>query len=77
MPDHTQYDGLQRLIERRQHQLDERVATAIRSGDFWELIKAELARDYSSLFDGFLAYGTRIDGDYAAGRTEPRSQGKD
>lgn len=56
---------LERAMEQRQRLLRERVSKAIRSGDFWEIIKAEFARDYSSLFDGLVSYGIHIDSDYA------------
>ncbi len=39
-------------MRQRQRLLQERVSEAIRSGRFWEIVKAEYARDYGSLFDG-------------------------
>lgn len=63
---HARYDELQRTIEQHQRVHRERVTSAIRSGNYWEMIKAELARDYSALLDGFLLYGVGVDADFWA-----------
>ena len=64
----SRYGELQREIECRQHQLEEQVAGAIRGGRFWEMLRAEFARDYNSVLDGFLLYGVQVDRSYASDR---------
>lgn len=60
------YDQLFAEMGARRKMLRERVTAAIRSGRFWEIVKAELARDYQSLFDNATAIEPHIDRDFAA-----------
>jgi hypothetical protein len=48
------HTNLLNQIRNRSDQLKSRVVTAQELGTSWDLIKAEAARDYSSLFDNFL-----------------------
>jgi hypothetical protein len=48
-------------IHQRNDALKGKVAEAERKGTTWELVKAELARDYSSLFDNLLQIEARLD----------------
>lgn len=52
-------------IEAHQRALRDRLATAIRSGHEWQIVKAELARDYASLSDNMLAFEQQIEAEYA------------
>lgn len=38
-----------------------KVASAARDGTRWDLVKAEFARDFSSIFDTFLQLEARLD----------------
>ncbi len=48
-------------LRQRQGKLIERVHAAEHTGKSWELAKAELARDFGSLFDDFLALEETLD----------------
>jgi len=48
-------------IRQRNDALKAKVAEAQRKGNTWELVKAEFARDYSSLFDDLLQIEERLD----------------
>ena len=52
-------------IQARQERLNARVSAAIDSGKSWDLIKAELERDYSSLFDNAASFEQKIEADFA------------
>ena len=52
-------------IQARQKRLNDRVSAAIESGKNWDLIKAELERDYSSLFDNVVSFEQQIEADFA------------
>ena len=52
-------------IEARQKHLNARVSAAIDSGDNWDLMKTELERDYSSLFDNVTSFEQQIEADFA------------
>jgi hypothetical protein len=55
------HTNLLNQIRNRSDQLRARVAAAQELGTSWDLIKAEAARDYSSLFDNFLELEERLD----------------
>jgi hypothetical protein len=59
------FEGPANEILARQELLRDRAANAVRSGKGWEIMKAELERDYSSLFDNALSFERRIDEDFA------------
>ena len=59
------FEGPANDILARQEQLRDRAAKAVQSGTEWEIVKAELKRDYSSLFDNALSFEQRIDEDFA------------
>jgi len=59
------FEGSANEILARHEQLRDRAAQAARSGTAWETMKAELTRDYSSLFDNALGFEQRIDEDFA------------
>lgn len=69
LKEHGQFtDEVERVagdIEARQKRLNARVSAAIESGEDWTLIKAELERDYSSLFDNVMAFEQQIEADFA------------
>jgi hypothetical protein len=48
-------------IRQRNDALMKKVAEAEHRSSTWELVKAELARDYSSLLDDLLQFGERLD----------------
>ena len=52
-------------IRARQKHLNARVSAAGESGESWDLIKAELERDYSSLFDNAASFEQQIEADFA------------
>ena len=52
-------------IEARQKRLNARVSAAIESGEDWDLVEAELERDYSSLFDNVASFEQQIEADFA------------
>ena len=52
-------------IDARQKRLNARVSVAIDWGENWDTIKAELERDYSSLFDNVTAFEQQIEADFA------------
>jgi len=52
-------------IEARQKHLNARVSATIDSGENWDRIKAELERDYSSLFDNVASFEQQIEADFA------------
>ena len=54
-------------IRVREQFLRERVADAIRSGKAADIVRAELASDYSALFDNAQEFETRIDREFAKG----------
>jgi uncharacterized coiled-coil DUF342 family protein len=56
-------DSINRIRD-RSDQLRARVVDAQAQGTSWDLIKAEAARDYSSLFDDFSALEERIDAEF-------------
>jgi hypothetical protein len=58
-------------MEERERLMRNRVADAIREGHFWAIVRAELARDYSSLFDNIWRLERQIDRSYAANCREP------
>lgn len=60
------YSGLRGEIEERRRLLRERVSEAIRVGKFWDIVAAELRRDYSALFEDVLGFERRIDLEFAA-----------
>ena len=51
-------------LEEKQRMRLNRVLAAIDDGNFWSMVKAELARDYESLFDNFLSFEEHVDSDY-------------
>jgi hypothetical protein len=48
-------------INRRYDELQKRVESAASNGSVWELIRAQLVRDYSRLFDDFLRFEEHLD----------------
>lgn len=52
-------------IQARQKRLNDRVSAAIDSGKSWDLIKAELERDYGSLSDNVKTFEQQIEADFA------------
>ncbi len=58
------YRRLTAEIEERQRAQLNSVLVAVREGTFWDIVKAELARDYSSLFDAFLWFEKHVDTDF-------------
>ena len=52
-------------IQARQTHLNARVSAAIDSGESWDVIKTELERDYSSLFDNVTHFEQQIEADFA------------
>lgn len=69
LKDHGRFsDEFERVagdIQARQKHLNARVSAAIASGANWELMKAELERDYSSLFDNVTSFEQQIEADFA------------
>lgn len=68
------YSTLNNEIEERQRLLRNRVTDAIRTGKFWDIVLAELRRDYSSLFDNILGFERTVDLEFglnASARTTP------
>jgi hypothetical protein len=59
-----------REIRSRRQQQRDRVAEAIRSGSEWNILRAELVRDYNSLSDNVLRFEQRIDEQYARNEKE-------
>jgi len=53
--------ALANQIERRHGELRQRVAEEQRKGTAWDLIKAELTRDYSAIYDDLLTLEERLD----------------
>lgn len=51
-------------LEDRQRTRLNRVLAAIDEGHFWTIVKAELARDYHSLFDTFLRFEKDVDSNF-------------
>ncbi len=69
LKEHGQFtDDFERVasdIDERQKRLNARVFAAIKSGTSWELIRAELERDHSSLLDYVASFEQQIDADFA------------
>lgn len=61
LPAHKELANQLRL---RSDRLQARVVDAEQQGTSWDLIKAEAVRDYSSLFDDFLALEERLDAEF-------------
>ena len=58
------YSRVTAEIEKRQAARFARVLDAIHSGRLWDIVRAELARDYASLFDNFLSFEKNVDTDF-------------
>jgi hypothetical protein len=54
-------------INRRYDELQKRVESAASNGSVWELIRAQLVRDYSRLFDDFLRFEEHLDAEEMKG----------
>jgi len=59
-------------ISKRHDSLRRRVETAARQGTTWDLIKAEFARDFSSIFDDLLLLEQRLEASMMRATRSPR-----
>jgi hypothetical protein len=48
-------------IDERRDQLRKKVETAVAQGTTWDIVKAELARDYAAIFDNVLLFEERLE----------------
>jgi len=55
-------------IRRRQEQINKKLASAEAKGRAWAVIRAEIERDFGSLYDDLLQINERLDADEMKGR---------
>jgi hypothetical protein len=60
-----EFERVAKEIHARRLQQHDRVSEAIHSGSEWNILAAELMRDYNSLSDNVLRLEQRIDGQFA------------
>jgi hypothetical protein len=63
------HEALMNQIRERNEELKKKVSEAEQKGTRWQLMKAEFARDYSSLFDDLLEFEERLDAEIMKKRT--------
>lgn len=68
------HEVLLKRIQRHSDSLRKRVSETERGDSAWELIKAELVRDYSSLFDDLLAFEETLDVEFKKGNEGPKRE---
>jgi hypothetical protein len=64
------HEALLNRIQQHHEALSKKVAEAEAKGTTWDLVKTELERDYSALFDNLLEFEERLDTESMRGRKE-------
>jgi deoxyadenosine/deoxycytidine kinase len=65
------HEALLQQIHLRRDQLRAKVNAAIRQGTLWQIVRAEFARDYDSLFDDFLQLEERLNAEAMRKKSSP------